>query len=111
MHQHQVVITASRLFQAIDTIVDRLLTIASAREYPFQLGNAELVGIRLQYRFPTCQTYHSNTLNIRMLLKSHHRMDDDRTVVYMHKLLWDVLSHSVARTSGYDQCIVHILYL
>ncbi|CUP08736.1 Uncharacterised protein [Segatella copri] len=46
-----------------------------------------------------------------MLLKSHHRMDDDRTVVYMHKLLWDVLSHSIARTSGYDQCIVHILYL
>ena len=108
MHQYQVVVTASRFLQTIDTIMYRLLTIASTREYPFQLGNAKLVGIRLQHSLPPRQTYHSNPLDIGMLLKSHHRMDDDRTIINVHKLLRDVLSHTIARTSGYDKCIVHI---
>ena len=111
MYQYQVIITASSLFQTINTIMNGFLTIITTRENPFQLGNIKLVGIRLQNRFPTSQTYHGNTLNIRMFLESHQRMDNNRTIIHMHKLLRNVLTHSVTRTSCYDKCIIHNFYI
>ena len=108
MHQHEVIVAASSLFQTIDTIVYRLLPIGSTRENPLQLRNTKLVGVRLQHRFPSCQAHHGDSLYVGMLLKCHHRMDDNRTIIHVHKLFGNVLSHSVARTAGYNKSIVHI---
>jgi hypothetical protein len=48
---------------------------------------------------------------VGMLLEGPHGMYDDGTVIDVHKLLGNVLSHAVARASGYDECVVHILSL
>ena len=44
-----------------------------------------------------------------MLLECLQRVDDDGTIAYMHKLLGNILSHTVAGPSGYDHCVVHKL--
>ena len=84
-----------------------ILAVLPAGEYPFQLVDAELVGIRLQHGLPTGQAHHGNAVNVGMLLEGLHGVDDDRTVVNVHKLFWNVLSHAVAGTTGYDECVVH----
>ena len=77
------------------------LTIASAREYPAQFSHHKLVGIRLQHRLPTVETYDGNTVDVGMTLKCQHRMYDYRTVIYMHKLLGYILPHPIARATSY----------
>ena len=109
MHQHQVVVLASGLAETIDAVADRLLPVLSAGEDPLQLGDVELVGVGLQHRFPSGETYHGDAVDVGMLLKRLHRVDDDRAVVYVHKLLGNVLSHAVAGSAGDDECIVHIV--
>ncbi len=35
-------------------------------------------------------------------------MDDYRTIVDMHKLLRDILSHSIAGSTSDDQSVIHL---
>ena len=109
MHQYEVGVLASGLAETIDAVVDRLLPVLSAGEDPLQLGDVELVGVGLQHRFPSRETHHGDAVDVGMLLKRLHRVDDDRAVVYVHELLGDVLPHAVAGPAGDDECIVHIV--
>ena len=103
MNQHQVLPHASNLFQSINTIVYGLHACVSTGEYPLQFCNAELVCIRLKHGLPAIQAHHSYALYVRVILKTHHGVNDDWTIVHVHKLFWDILPHTVAGTSG---CIV-----
>ena len=109
MNQHQIVVLTALLSQSVNAVADGLLSVMATGKYPLQFIDAELVGIRLYHSLPSCQTYHCNAVNIGMLLEGPHRVDDNRAVVYMHKLFGNVLTHAVARSSGYYQCVVHIL--
>ena len=107
MNEYQVIVLATRFSQSVDAVADRLLAIGTARKYPLQLVDGELVGIRLQNRLPPSQTNHRNAVNVRMLLECLQCVDDNGAVVDMHKLLGNVLPHTVAGTSGNNQRIVH----
>lgn len=74
----------------------------STGEYPLQFCNAELVCIRLKHGLPAIQAHHSYALYVRVILKTHHGVNDDWTIVHVHKLFWDILPHTVAGTSGND---------
>jgi hypothetical protein len=45
-------------------------------------------------------------MNERVLLKSFHRMEDDRFAIYLHELLWHRGMHSLARSASQDECYV-----
>ena len=108
VYKYEVVVLYASLLQSIDSIVYRLLSVLATIEYPFQLGHHKLVGIRLQHSLPTIEANHRDAVDVGMPLEGEHRVNNNRTVVNMHKLLWYVLPHAVAGASGYYQCVIHI---
>ena len=100
MDKNEVLIVATNLAQSIDTVMDGLHSCLAAWEHPTHFIYAELVGISLQHRLPTTQTNYCNSVNIGVALETHHSVNDDGTTINVHKLLGNILSHSVAGSSG-----------
>ena len=53
MHQDDVIPIASGIPQSPKSIADRMLIAITTLEYPFELGDIKLVGVRLQHHFPS----------------------------------------------------------
>ena len=51
-----------------------------------------LIRIRLQHNILSFKTYNCYTINVRMLLKTNHRVNYYWTTIYMHELPRDILS-------------------
>ena len=77
-----------------------MLIAITTLEYPFELGDIKLVGVRLQHHFPSLQANDTDAIDKRMVLERLHRIDDNRHVVNSHKLFGNVLSHAVAYTAS-----------
>lgn len=79
----------------------------STRNNPLQLINIKLLCICPKNLIPAFQAYHLNRINKRMILKTLKRINYNRFIVHIYKLLWNVLSHSVPRSSGNSYCSIH----
>ena len=99
VYQYDIILCTSGIAQAPQTIADGVLIAITTLEDPLQLGDVKLVGIRLQYHFPSLETHHADGVYLRMALESLHGIDDNRYVINRHKLLWDILSHTVTNTA------------
>ena len=99
LKKDDVVVMAAGALHSDESVADGLLIAAAAVEYPFHLRDVELVGVGLQDDIPSFEAYHADGIDKGMVLKGFHRVDDDRDVVDGHKLLGNVLPHSVACSS------------
>ena len=99
VYQYDIILCTSGIAQAPQTIADGVLIAVTTLEDPLQLGDVKLVGIRLQYHFPSLEAHHADGVYLRMALESLHGIDDNRYVINRHKLLWDILSHTVTNTA------------
>ena len=102
----EVVVGAASLAKTIYAIVDALHASIATRENPLQLVDIELVGIGLKDSLPSIQAYYSNGIDIWMLLEALHCMDNDGAAIDVHKLLGNVLPHTVpAATCNYQSYV------
>ena len=70
VNQHEVVVAYSGFLQAVNAVMNRLLSIVAALEYPFQFRNHKLVGIRLKHGLPSVKAYDRYSVDVGMALKS-----------------------------------------
>jgi hypothetical protein len=88
--------------------VDALHASIATWENPLQLIYIELVGIGLKDGFPTLQTDYGDGVDVRMLLETLHRMDNDGAAIDVHKLLGYVLTHAVSAATCDNQSYVFL---
>ena len=100
MDEHDVVVLAACVTQSLESVADGVLIAVASLEDPLQFGDVELVGVGLQHHLPALEADHREGVDLRVLLESPHRIDDDGDIVYGHELLGNVLSHAVADTAG-----------
>ena len=56
---------------------------------------------------PTIKAHHIYGINHRMLLETLQCVYENRLVIYIYKLFGDVLPHTIAGSSGYNQRNIH----
>ena len=72
----------------------------AACDNAFQFCYSKLFGVSFDKGNPTWQCHNDNSVDLRIVLESLHRMDDDWLVVDMQELLGDVLPHARAGSCG-----------
>ena len=60
---------------------------------------------------PSVDTDNLDCIDQIISLKTLQRIDQNRFVIYVDKLLRDILSHSVSGASGNNHCYIHVRYL
>ena len=103
------IVVAALSFQIIDTVADGFLPRAAAGDDPFELVDVELSGISPDDIVPAVDANDLDRIDLGMFLKAFQRIDQDRLVIYVDKLLGDILSHPVSGASGNDDRNVHAL--
>lgn len=108
---NNIIIVVRFTFQIINTISDSFLSSASAKSNPLQLIDIELPRISPHNTIPTINAYNFNHINLWMPLKTLQCINENRFIIYIDKLLSRILSHSMTRASGDNNCNVHFLFL
>ena len=95
------------LFQLLQTVTDGFLTGFATFHNPFQLGDVKLVGISLHEAKPAGKGYQDNGVNLGVVLETLQGIDNNGLVLYMKKLLGDILTHTGTLSGSGKQCYCH----
>lgn len=96
-------------FKIIDVITNGFLPGITARYNPLQLCDIKLFRIGTKYIMPAINAYNLNRINLRMFLKSFLCINPHRLIIYINKLLRNILARSMSGSSSYDDSNVHII--
>jgi adenylosuccinate synthase len=76
-------------------IPDTFLSCISSTYHPFKFGDIKLMSISPKDIMPSINAYHFNGIYLRMSLKSFQRINNNRFIIHIDKLFWNVLTHSL----------------
>ena len=92
---HNYILITNFTLKIEHAIPDTFLSCISSTYHPFKFGDIKLMSISPKDIMPSINAYHFNGIYLRMSLKSFQRINNNRFIIHIDKLFWNVLTHSL----------------